>query len=59
VKISSELFNLTGARATQEKFGFDRHWRNARTHTLHDPDRWRTYHIGNYYLNDVVPKSFL
>ncbi|MET0261978.1 MAG: SfnB family sulfur acquisition oxidoreductase [Rariglobus sp.] len=58
VRISNELFNLTGARATLEHHGLDRHWRNARTHTLHDPDRWRMYHIGNYHLNGVPPKGF-
>jgi alkylation response protein AidB-like acyl-CoA dehydrogenase len=49
------LFALTGARSTLEKYGLDRHWRNARTHTLHDPIRWKLYHLGNYYLNGVEP----
>jgi alkylation response protein AidB-like acyl-CoA dehydrogenase len=33
----------------------DRHWRNARTHTLHDPVRWKYHVIGNYHLNGVTP----
>jgi len=33
----------------------DRHWRNARTHTLHDPVRWKYHAIGNYYLNHILP----
>ena len=33
----------------------DRHWRNARTHTLHDPVRWKYFHIGNHLLNGVAP----
>jgi alkylation response protein AidB-like acyl-CoA dehydrogenase len=33
----------------------DRHWRNARTHTLHDPVRWKYFHVGNYHLNGVNP----
>lgn len=53
--VGDELFALTGARATQEKFDLDRHWRNARTHTLHDPLRWKLFHLGNYYLNGVEP----
>ena len=53
--VSDQLFALTGARATLEKYGLDRHWRNARTHTLHDPLRWKLYHLGNYYLNGVEP----
>ena len=53
--VGDQLFALTGARATQEKFDLDRHWRNARTHTLHDPLRWKLYHLGNYFLNGVEP----
>ena len=52
LEISNELFALTGAKATLETYDLDRHWRNARTHTLHDPMRWKYYHLGNYYLND-------
>jgi SfnB family sulfur acquisition oxidoreductase len=55
VKIANELFPLTGARATLHQYDLDRHWRNARTHTLHDPDRWKAYHIGNYFLNGEQP----
>jgi SfnB family sulfur acquisition oxidoreductase len=53
--VSDQLFPLTGARATLEKHGLDRHWRNARTHTLHDPLRWKMFHLGNYYLNGIEP----
>jgi SfnB family sulfur acquisition oxidoreductase len=53
--ISDQFFALTGARATLGKYDLDRHWRNARTHSLHDPMRWKEFHIGNYYLNGVVP----
>ena len=55
--VSDQLFPLTGARATLEKFNLDRHWRNARTHTLHDPLRWKLFHLGNYYLNGIEPGS--
>ncbi|AIO69791.1 putative acyl-CoA dehydrogenase domain protein [Burkholderia oklahomensis] len=33
----------------------DRHWRNARTHTLHDPVCWKYIAIADYYLNDAPP----
>jgi alkylation response protein AidB-like acyl-CoA dehydrogenase len=33
----------------------DRHWRNARTHTVHDPVRWKYHAVGNYWLNGVPP----
>ncbi|MBB3181442.1 SfnB family sulfur acquisition oxidoreductase [Variovorax sp. Sphag1AA] len=53
--LADRFFTLTGARATLEARGLDRHWRNARTHSLHDPLRWKLYHLGNYHLNGVVP----
>ncbi|SAL41358.1 acyl-CoA dehydrogenase domain-containing protein [Caballeronia sordidicola] len=52
---SEKLFELAGSSATRAAHNLDRHWRNARTHTLHDPVRWKTHLIGNYYLNDVLP----
>ncbi len=55
VHVSSKLFELTGARSTLEQYGFDRHWRNARTHTLHDPVRYKYVNVGNYVLNGVLP----
>jgi SfnB family sulfur acquisition oxidoreductase len=52
---TNKLFELAGAKSTLERFNLDRHWRNARTHTLHDPVRWKYHAIGNYYLNHVKP----
>jgi SfnB family sulfur acquisition oxidoreductase len=53
--VSSEIFALIGSRSTARDLNLDRHWRNARTHTLHDPRRWKTRHIGDWELNDVPP----
>ena len=53
--ITSRIFELTGARSTAEKYRFDRFWRNVRTHTLHDPVRWKFFHVGNHALNGVKP----
>ena len=52
---TNKLFELAGTQSTLEKHGLDRLWRNARTHTLHDPVRWKYHAIGNFYLNDVLP----
>ena len=52
---ATKLFELGGSRSTLGKYNFDRHWRNARVHTLHDPVRWKYHAIGNYYLNGVKP----
>jgi len=50
-----KLFELAGTQSTLDEHNFDRHWRNARTHTLHDPVRWKYHLVGNYYLNGVKP----
>jgi len=52
---TNRLFELAGARSTLGGYNLDRHWRNARTHTLHDPVRWKYHAVGNYYLNHVTP----
>ncbi|MCG2916257.1 SfnB family sulfur acquisition oxidoreductase, partial [Escherichia coli] len=46
---------LSGTRSTLSELNLDRHWRNARTHTLHDPVRWKYHLVGNYYLNGIHP----
>jgi SfnB family sulfur acquisition oxidoreductase len=50
-----KLFELAGTQSTLAAHNLDRHWRNARTHTLHDPVRWKYHLVGNYYLNGVKP----
>ncbi len=52
---SSTLFELGGTRTTLADQSYDRHWRNARVHTLHDPVRWKYNVVGNWYLNDEPP----
>jgi SfnB family sulfur acquisition oxidoreductase len=53
--VSSKLIELAGARATLQEFGLDRHWRNARTHSVHDPVRWKYRAVGDYWLNGINP----
>jgi SfnB family sulfur acquisition oxidoreductase len=50
-----KLFELAGTQATLSEYNLDRHWRNARTHTLHDPVRWKYHLVGSYYLNGTRP----
>ncbi len=57
LEITNALFDGSGSSAVDGKHGLDRHWRNARVHTLHDPNRWKYIHIGNYLLNDVPPAA--
>jgi SfnB family sulfur acquisition oxidoreductase len=53
--ITNTFFEMCGTKSTLQELNFDRHWRNARAHTVHDPSRWKFYAVGNYYLNDVKP----
>lgn len=57
IDASNKLFELAGTRATHPSFSLDRHWRNARVHTLHDPVRWKYAAVGDFYLNDVKPPN--
>ena len=54
--ISSELFELTGARSTSSLYGYDRFWRNARVHTLHDPIDYKIRDLGRYALAGTIPE---
>lgn len=54
--ITSQIFEVMGARSTAAKYGFDRYWRNLRTFTLHDPVDYKIRAIGNWALNDELPK---
>jgi alkylation response protein AidB-like acyl-CoA dehydrogenase len=51
----STLFKVCGAGSVLEKYGFDRHWRNARTLSLHNPLDFKSMHAGDYLLNDALP----
>ncbi|ERH50852.1 monooxygenase [Ectopseudomonas chengduensis] len=55
LQASEKLLELAGSRATLAEFGLDRHWRNARTHTLHDPVRWKYHAVGAWHLNQRHP----
>ena len=52
---TNKLFELGGTRSVLERYNLDRHWRNARVHTLHDPVRWKYNILGNFYLNGIRP----
>lgn len=53
--IGSQLFEVAGAGATYSALGLDRFWRNARTHTLHDPLDYKLRDLGNWALNGIYP----
>jgi alkylation response protein AidB-like acyl-CoA dehydrogenase len=56
---TSRLFEIQGARATTTAYGFDRHWRNVRTHTVHDPVAYKAREVGDWSLNRRAPEFSL
>lgn len=54
LEITSRIFELMGARATAGAYGYDRFWRNIRTHTLHDPVVYKAREVGNFALNGTI-----
>jgi SfnB family sulfur acquisition oxidoreductase len=55
LEVSTQALDSLGASAADAAYGLDRHWRNARTHTLHDPTRWKYHHLGRNVLDGIVP----
>ena len=56
IEVSSQMFELTGARSTSARYGYDRFWRNVRVHTLHDPIDYKLRDLGRYVLNGSLPE---
>ena len=52
---ANKLLELGGTSATDRAEALDRYWRNVRTHTLHDPVRWKYHWIGAYHLDGRQP----
>lgn len=52
---ASKLIELGGSSATLARHDLDRFWRNARTHSVHDPVRWKYRAVGDYWLNGLNP----
>jgi alkylation response protein AidB-like acyl-CoA dehydrogenase len=53
--ITSRMFEVAGSRATHAGLRLDRHWRNLRTHTLHDPIDYKIKELGEWALNGSFP----
>jgi alkylation response protein AidB-like acyl-CoA dehydrogenase len=52
---ASRLFDAGGASATQAVYNLDRHWRNARTASTHNPTFAKATAIGDFYVNGKAP----
>jgi alkylation response protein AidB-like acyl-CoA dehydrogenase len=58
--VTPRIYETTGDRATHNDFGFDRFWRDIRTHSLRDNQHYKLRSIGDFALNDEAyePPSF-
>jgi alkylation response protein AidB-like acyl-CoA dehydrogenase len=52
---TARALDVIGARSASSRLGFDRFWRNARTHTLYEPVAHRLRDVGDYFLNGAHP----
>lgn len=57
LEASSRLFEVAGTRSALRGLDLDRHWRNARTHTLHDPAAWKVHHLGRHAIDGTPPPN--
>lgn len=55
LRSTSELFNALGASDTRLSKALDRHWRNARTLSSHNPVIYKTRDIGDWHVNKNTP----
>lgn len=52
---ATALFEGLGASAVDVKHALDRHWRNARTVTSHNPVAFKARIVGDFLVNDTEP----
>lgn len=55
LELCNKVFEVTGARATHTSVALDRHWRNLRTQSLHDPLDYKLQELGDWALNGAQP----
>jgi SfnB family sulfur acquisition oxidoreductase len=55
VDVTTRLFEVGGTRSSLDSLNLHRHWRNARTHTLHDPVAWKVQHLGRHAIDGTLP----
>ncbi len=54
---AERLFDTGGASATARSLNLDRHWRNVRTVSTHNPLAYKAHAAGNYAVNGVWPPA--
>jgi alkylation response protein AidB-like acyl-CoA dehydrogenase len=57
LRASELLFDVAGGSMTDREWGFDRHWRNARTVANHNPRQWKLAVAGAFHLSGEDPPT--
>jgi alkylation response protein AidB-like acyl-CoA dehydrogenase len=55
LRASTDLFNALSASSASERHRLDRHWRNARTVSNHNPLIYKAKVIGDWVINGTEP----
>ncbi|UZN02046.1 acyl-CoA dehydrogenase family protein [Cellulomonas sp. S1-8] len=55
LRAGTDLFDALGSSAVERHTQLDRHWRNARTLTSHNPVPYKAALVGDWYLNGTDP----
>lgn len=55
-RAASTIFNALGASSTRKGLQLDRHWRNARTISSHNPVIYKSRIVGDWEINGTVPE---
>jgi alkylation response protein AidB-like acyl-CoA dehydrogenase len=53
--VTNRMFEVMGARSATNAHGYDRYWRNVRTHSLHSPVEYRVQNVGAWFLTGQFP----
>lgn len=56
LRVTSGVFEVTGAKATSRKVSLDRFFRDVRMHTLHDPVSYKNRELWRFVLLNEVPE---
>ncbi|MET1034705.1 MAG: acyl-CoA dehydrogenase family protein [Arthrobacter sp.] len=54
-RAAAKLFDALGASSTRRGLQLDRHWRNARTISSHNPVIYKSRIVGDWEINGTVP----
>lgn len=57
LEASTIIFDALGASSVKKPNGLDRHWRNARTLSSHNPRIYKDRIIGDFAVNGTLPPS--